>query len=402
MSSFRGNVARIASASAVSQILLFAAAPLLTRLYAPADFGIYAVYSGLHGIFVSVVALKYDFAIILPKERERAIDLSVLTLLITCGLSALALCGLAVAAMVARTPPAQYFAIPVSAVATVAYAVYGRWAARQCDYRWFGRAQVFAAVVNIGVAVLVARWSAGLIVAYVASQFGAVALFYWVERPAWVSVDLRRLLRVAHEYRRFPLYVLPSTLLLTLGTSLPPSILSRMFSMAEVGHFGLANRVLYAPAVLVGSAIAEAFRAEFVARLHRGESVKRFFLRTVAAVSAVGCVAFATMALIGPYFFARLFGARFEQAGQLVRPLAVGALAQFIAQPLYYVFVASGRVREGLIVQFASTVVPLGLMVVGGRSHDLAYTLQLYSTGCVFATALNVALAWRAASRALR
>jgi O-antigen/teichoic acid export membrane protein len=63
---FARNVAVVTAASALGQGLLIVSAPLLTRLYTPADFGVLAVYGSIVSLVAVVAALRYELAIALP------------------------------------------------------------------------------------------------------------------------------------------------------------------------------------------------------------------------------------------------------------------------------------------------------------------------------------------------
>ena len=62
-----------------------AAAPILTRLYDPDDFGLLAVYSGILALVLVVASVRYELAIPLPEDEEEAANIAVLSLLIVLG-----------------------------------------------------------------------------------------------------------------------------------------------------------------------------------------------------------------------------------------------------------------------------------------------------------------------------
>jgi hypothetical protein len=80
---WRGNFARsvvaLASGTAVAQLLLALAVPLLARLYTPADYGSVAVYSSTLTVLLVIASLRYELAIPLPEDHATAGSLLVLT-----------------------------------------------------------------------------------------------------------------------------------------------------------------------------------------------------------------------------------------------------------------------------------------------------------------------------------
>jgi len=52
----------------IIQAILIAISPILTRIYVPKDFGVFALFYALVTIFGSIVNGKYELAIMLPKK----------------------------------------------------------------------------------------------------------------------------------------------------------------------------------------------------------------------------------------------------------------------------------------------------------------------------------------------
>ena len=89
----KGRLARgvtlLVTGTALGQVLVIAASPLLTRLYAPVDFGALAVFSAFLGILVAIGSLRYELAIPLAEDDERVVNLLVVTLIVGVVTSAL-------------------------------------------------------------------------------------------------------------------------------------------------------------------------------------------------------------------------------------------------------------------------------------------------------------------------
>ena len=77
---FARNVLTLASGTAVAQLLLALAVPVLARLYTPAEYGVLAVYSSTLTVLVVAASLRYETAIPLPREEFAAASLLALTL----------------------------------------------------------------------------------------------------------------------------------------------------------------------------------------------------------------------------------------------------------------------------------------------------------------------------------
>mgnify|MGYP005990548957 FL=1 len=80
---FNKNVLTLLSGTTIAQALPVAISPILTRMYAPEDFGLFAIFIAITAIFGSTVNARYDLAIMLPKKDEDAINLFALGFVIT-------------------------------------------------------------------------------------------------------------------------------------------------------------------------------------------------------------------------------------------------------------------------------------------------------------------------------
>ena len=69
--SFFRDAGVLAAAYVLSQAIWLGSAPILTRLYSPDDFGLWALFTTIVSILTTIATLRYEFAIVLPRgERE--------------------------------------------------------------------------------------------------------------------------------------------------------------------------------------------------------------------------------------------------------------------------------------------------------------------------------------------
>ena len=71
-STFATDVLKLVSGSASAQVLTILAAPFVARLFAPAAFGIAAVFVSITGVISAVVGMRYELSIVLPEKDEDA------------------------------------------------------------------------------------------------------------------------------------------------------------------------------------------------------------------------------------------------------------------------------------------------------------------------------------------
>jgi len=80
-SAFSKNVLTLMTGTTIAQAIPIAVSPILTRIYTPDDFGIFALYIAIVGFISIVITARYEIAIVLPKTDEEAINILALALL---------------------------------------------------------------------------------------------------------------------------------------------------------------------------------------------------------------------------------------------------------------------------------------------------------------------------------
>ncbi|SCF01289.1 lipopolysaccharide biosynthesis protein [Micromonospora marina] len=358
MSSGRRGVVGIAAGSAGGQLLALAAAPLLTRLYRPADFGVLAVVAALVVTVGTVAALRFEMAVPLPEREEDARALVRLGLAAATGTAVLG----TVVVLLTRDRVASWFGqpelahwlwvVPFSAAAMGVVLVLNQFAVRHRRYGAIGRRNLFQSltvVVTQIVAGVTGLRPGGLALGFGFGQLAAAAvLLRDVRRRGAIAArgDRRppRLPAVARRYRRFPLLLAPSGLLNVLGTQLPVLLIASWYGSAVAGWLGLTQRVIAVPAALVASAVAQVYLGE-VARIAREQPRRgrRVFLdasRRLALIAGPG----ALLVLVGaPAAFNLVFGPQWDSSGAYAQALAVFMAAQIVVSPLSQTLVVFER-----------------------------------------------------------
>ena len=81
-SEFSRNVVTLMTGTTIAQAIPIAISPILTRIYTPEDFGVFAVYLSILTIVAVVATGKYELAIMLPEEENDALNLVSLSILL--------------------------------------------------------------------------------------------------------------------------------------------------------------------------------------------------------------------------------------------------------------------------------------------------------------------------------
>ncbi|MFI7428895.1 lipopolysaccharide biosynthesis protein [Micromonospora sp. NPDC049836] len=352
----RRGVLSIAAGSAGGQLLLLLAAPVLARLYSPSDFGVFAVLATLAAAAGAVAAGRFELAVPLPERDGEAHDLVVLGLVVALGTALagtvlVALAGARIATLFDQPALASWlWLVPWTAAAMATLQILNQLAIRFRRYAAIGRRNLLQTC-----ATLLAQFGAGaaglraggLMLGLGAGQaVAALSLLPGLHRrvAGEERATPRRLWRTAVRHRRFPLLLAPSGLLNVLGLQLPVLLFAYYYGSDVAGWFGFTQRMLAAPAALLGLAVAQVYLAE-LSRVARADAARAVavFLRASRQLAMVAAVGGLVVALSAPAAFVLAFGPQWATSGVYAQALALFLAAQFVGSPLSQSLVVFGR-----------------------------------------------------------
>ena len=68
-SEFNKNVFTLIKGTTLAQLIVILASPILTRIYTPEDFGVFALFSSALLILGAVATGKYELALMFPRKK---------------------------------------------------------------------------------------------------------------------------------------------------------------------------------------------------------------------------------------------------------------------------------------------------------------------------------------------
>ena len=391
--SFRANVLTLMTGTALGQVLLLAVSPLLTRLFAPSAFGAFGVYLSLAAILGAVSTLRFDQAIMLPKETGTAAALFWAAILSSCLVAALALAGGLI--FFDRIPSALrvgelsgwILLLPLSILLFGSYAALNSWSTRHKKFARSSAAQLAralaVAVVQVG-AGLAKAGPVGLIGGALAGDgIAALVLARQVRRhdgPAMrAALGWPAIRRAVAQYRDFPLFSSPQNLLNAVSQNLPVLLLAKFFGPAVAGYYVLAVRSIQVPMNFLLTSLRQVFFQKASETYNQGGDTYALFRRTTLAL--LGLVALPALAvmLFGPRLFAFVLGRDWATAGEYARWLVSWLALMFANVPAVLFAQIYRRQRAVLLQDVLLLVLRILAIVAGGLRHSPWLAVVLYS-----------------------
>lgn len=410
--SFAKSVSLLAGGTTVAQAINVVASPVLTRLYEPAEFGLFAQYLAILALLTVVGSLRYELAIPLPEEDSTARALLRLSLVIVLGIAfVVGLILLVVARPLAgllESPQIRpYLWLLVPGVASLGlYQAISYWAVREKAFARLARAKLLQGFSGVGtqVGLGLARIGApGLLIGHLVGYVCGTALLSRsiARRPTDTRPDYAALRRVAIRYRRFPLLSTVSAFLNSLTLQLPILWLASLYAAEMVGLLSLSQRVLALPATLIAAAVAQVYFAE-AARLapETPDRLPALFAETLRTQVLIGVAAFVLIVLPAPWVFGFVFGPAWQEAGWYLLALSPAYFFQFIGSPLGATLDVLERQDLHLLREVLRAALVIGALAAATVLHvPPLQALLLLALGACLGTAIGVLLAWYAVMR---
>lgn len=346
---YRG-VLVLGSGTAIAQLIAIITAPIITRIYTPSDMGVLATYSSLLAIIGIGAALRYELAFPLPKKDEDAINLFGLSLILLC----ITTVGLALVLVFGKELLFNTFNIGLNEsyvwflligfFGMGLYTILNYWAVRQRDYGRITRTKINQGAGGSITTILLGALSfgpVGLIAGHIISQVAGIttlARAMWIkEKKKLRSVTMSRMKSISKEYRSFPTFNLPASIINTLSLQLPPLILLALYDSNIVGFYALANMLVVLPGSLISSSMGQAYLGEASKMIReKSQGLRLLYTRTLKHLLIIGIPLIGIPALIAPIIVPFLFGEAWSEAGWYIWPLAAMAIAQFAISGIGY------------------------------------------------------------------
>lgn len=393
--------------TSLAQAIPIAVSPILTRLYTPEEFGFFAVYMAITAILTVLVTGRYELAIMLPKEDDKAINILGLSVFLSFIISLLLLVivvflGEEIAELLNSPEIALWlYWVPASTFLAGVYQSLNYWSNRRAHYARLATSRVFQSVSGAG-----GQLGGGV---YGASTGGLIGgqVFGLIISTAvlakLVNKDDRDLLRrinkkdaliQAKRYKNFPRFLVFAHGLNAASSQIIIVLLTSFFTATVAGLYTLTQRVLGAPISLVANALGDVFRQEAsYSYVHHGECLQ-IYKSTFKKLLLIASPSFLTFYFIAPDLFAIVFGEKWREAGRYAQILTPMFFLRFVTSPLSSMFMIAEKQKLDLFWQAALFLLTSSALVVGYLYHNVVLALYLYMISYVILFSFNCVMTY--------
>jgi len=389
---FARGVSVLVGGTASAQLVVLLAAPLLTRLYSPDDFGVLAVYIGILSLLSVIASLRYELAIPLPEDEREAVALTLLSFLIVLTVAGLAgisvlFWGQGLTELLQVPSLADYlWLLPVGVLFAGSYQIFTYWAVRLKQFPVLAKTKLWQQLVTTALQMSAFKVGGiGLILGQVSGQsVGVSALAKKVIcRDSWKNPPFAEMKFVALRYRNFPLFSTWGGFLNAAGTQLPPLLFASIFGATAAGLYALAHRIIALPMTVVGQAVGQVFLSNAAIDFRAGK-LPPLVISAQRALIKIILPPVLFLILFGPESFHIVFGEKWIQSGEVASWLALWMLVSFSTSPLSSVFTVIERQALGMIMQAVLFLFRVLGICVGVYYQDFMLAIIWFSVFNIF------------------
>lgn len=366
------NLTVLTGGTIIAQAIPIAIAPILSRLYSPDDFGVWALYLSFV-MFLSVFSTgRYQFAIMLPKENREAINilrLCFFILIVFCVVLELIIIFLydyfQTIESISRIDYWIYF-LPLSIFLVSSISILNIWNTRYKQYKNIVISKIsqttLTSTVNIYVGMLKNKIPIssmlsklfqenssimlknsslglkGLIGGTIVGQvLGVVVLSYrFIKNYGGLLKEVQKTVikKSMKRYKDFPtVNVLHASVdnIQSTGVSL---IIVHFFTASILGLYSFAYRIIQAPLGMITNSYAQVFFQRSAEMHANGESINQLYKKTLKVFFLMGFPVFLLLAIFGQEIFSFIFGDEWTKAGLYVQILTPWFFMNFLISPM--------------------------------------------------------------------
>lgn len=391
------------SGTTLGQAISLAIYLILSRIYTPEDFGIFALYMSILSITNITATAKYELAVMMPWEDREGLNLMGLSAIISVCVSLfLFLLVLFFNPTFTRLlgndqiSPWLYL-IPLSTLLNGLYQGLNYWSNRKKRFRTMTVASLGQSLTNssvkVGAGFLVAG-PFGLIIGSVLGQITGFVTFLLNflkhDREKLPAVNQKEMWSLAREYYRFPKYNMLHGIINNFSGSLPIFILTSWFSSSAAGLYAFGYTMVFRPMSMVTNAFSQVFSQRVITKENEGLEIMPDVKRLLVKMFQFSFIPFGIVAIFAPQIFTFVFGPEWETAGTYTRILTPWLYMVFLSAPFSFLPDLYKVQGKAFLIDAVKLVVRIIAMAAGVYSGDILRTVIYFSAGSMLVTAFQL------------
>ncbi len=351
------NISILVSGTTIAQLIPIFLQPLLRRLYTPEEFGAYAVYLSLIGILVVIASLKYELAIILPKNDKTAINILALSILINiifCAVLFVVILLFKDSIMSMVNLPAEYsiylLFVPLGVFLFNMYQSINYWLIRKKLFfnislnKFIRRGSEGGGQVVLGSLSNSSGLLFGDLLGHISNCISAIIQALRNDVDLYL-IRISRIKYVIRKYIEYPKFNVIPSFMSTCSYLLPVILINRLYSAEYTGYFDLSKLLLSIPLALIAISISNVLLQSVSEKSKLNLSISKDL---ISILFLVGLGAIAEIIIIMVWsedLFRIFFGNTWVYSGTISKILVWAFAFNFVVGSFSSIFISLKKIK---------------------------------------------------------
>lgn len=347
--SFVKNILTLSSGTVLASGIQILSSPIISRIYTPADFGLFGTFASILAILNSCSSLGYEYAIVVAKSEWEASGLFWLTIILGTVMSLL-VSLLIISVTFFLDIHSIYFFIPACLLFFSWQNSLIYWFTRKSLYQAISTTKIFQSFSNtvlmIGLG-LAQIGSVGLALSYtIALVLSCGSQLRFIKKTGLKKTNIESIQAIGLNKTEYFKYTMPAMFLNTTSSNIENLIFINLFAAPQVGAFYFIKRIISIPIGLVSNAIWQVFFKES-ASLSSTE-IAEYLKSKQGLLISITAMPYYSAAFILPDLLAPLLGVQWEPYVNLVYPLILSSHINGVVS-CFYLFITLQENKTELI-----------------------------------------------------
>jgi len=390
-SEFSRNVVTLMTGTTIAQAIPIAISPILTRMYSPDDFGVFAFFIAIVAILSSIINARYELAIMLPKKDEDAINIFALAFIINFTITFILLIlvvffhDFIIKIIDNKSISLWLYFIPFVVFIIGFFNILIYFNNRKNQYKNIAKATITKSIVLVIIQLSFGFYKqgvSGLITGQILSQISAnLKLFISVkELNLFKFIKVTKIIVLAKKYNKFPKYSMFHVLFNNISSNIPVLLLTSYYSAKTAGFYSLVNQIIGIPSGILSKSMSDVFFRECnIAKNNNKEILCSLYKNLLTKLIVILLPIFIIIFFVGPKVVGIVFGDRWIEVGIYLQILLPMFFLGSIGSVMSNIINIFQKQKKGLILEVIGFVLKLISLIIGIWYNDIYIGLILFS-----------------------
>jgi len=387
-SEFSRNVLTLMTGTTIAQAIPIAISPILTRIYTPEDFGVFALYMAVVSFIAIIVTARYELAIVLPKRDEDAINILFLSLSIMftivffITLIILFFKNSILEILNVNDIGNFIYLMPLSILLSGLNQSFNYWSNRKEYFGNISSSQIYQSIAIGSTQPILGYFNVfgGLIIGNlfgrIVSIFTLLNKFLKNDREKVKNVSKVIMIEQMKKYKDFPLINSFHAFSDIMRTSGAVMLISAFFGSAILGFYALSMRVLQVPVAIIGSALGQVLYQKFSSIHNNNESLYPYVKKIVIRLILVALPLFVGLYFIAQDLFVFVFGENWRVAGEYSQILVPYLFMNFLISPISSIPLVLNKQKEIFYIGLFGNLLFIAILLLF-HSYEIKNILKI-------------------------